>query len=121
VIKTQFFTAPSDSPTSSSTEMKTKTRIAHIVPTRREANGVSYWDFTLATHSPPRSLPELEADDGYDSSDDESRADTQAALVGACTTPPSRGCRILTAGLKTAGAVTIAQFLGMAEPRFPGH
>jgi hypothetical protein len=118
VGKTQFFPALPSPSFLHNVETKTKQRIAHIVPTRREVGGVSYWDFTLPTHalSPPRVLPELEADDGNDSSDEDSRAGTPTppAPVGP---PRSRGCRTVGTALEPSGAVTIAQFLGMAEPR----
>lgn len=97
-------------------------RIAHIVPTRREVNGVSYWDFTLPTHmlSPPEVLPELEADDGDDSSDEDSRTRTPApvAVVDSCPPLPGRRRRAVGAAMHQASVVTVAQFWGMTETRY---
>jgi hypothetical protein len=103
-------------------------RIADIMSTRREANGVTYWDFSLPTPSTPvphQFVPELQFDSSDDSADDDSRASTptldSAIVFGSYPRAPASGHRASPPARKVPRAVTVARFLGIAEPRLFAH
>jgi hypothetical protein len=96
--------------------------------TRREANGVTYWDFSLPTPSTPaphQFVPDLQFDSSDDSADDDSRASTPTldseTVFGSYPRAPASGRRTSPPARKIPRAVTVARFLGIAEPRPFAH